>query len=76
MLRGTTTFKCDDCGNRFTAMDIEWGATCFSCPMECTKCKSMHTYPAKHSIFGGLFWTPSAYKSIWESMEKDKRKGK
>lgn len=33
MLRGTTTFKCDACGNVFEELDIEDNATAGTMPM-------------------------------------------
>jgi len=46
MLRGITKFTCDDCGNKFMALDMEWNATVFTAPARCPKCGSMHTYPS------------------------------
>lgn len=61
MLRGTTTFTCDKCGNKFTALDLEWNATTLSMPQPCPECGSRHTYP--RSLFG---LNKSQYKKIWE----------
>lgn len=66
------TFKCDECGNRFTAPAVEWGATCFLTPMPCTKCGSRHTYPAGLLNLGGIFGPSSMYRSIWEYIDKNK----
>lgn len=52
MLRGFTTFVCDNCGHEFEAPDIEWQATAASQPMKCPKCGSMNTHP------GGSVWKP------------------
>lgn len=68
MLRGMTTSKCSQCGHRFVAMDIEWNATVFSVPMPCPKCNSIRTYSS--GLFS-IFDNKSAYKEIWEQMEKD-----
>lgn len=32
MVFGTTTFKCDNCGNKFIALAAGWCATCFIPP--------------------------------------------
>ena len=65
MLRGITKFTCDDCGNKFMALDMEWNATVFTAPARCPKCGSMHTYPS-----GGLFgWKKSFYRKIWKSVD-------
>lgn len=66
MLRGTTLFVCDNCGNKFTALDIEWLCTVLSQPMKCPKCGSYHTMPS--SIFG--FINKSVYRTIWKQMDK------
>ena len=66
MLRGTTIFKCDDCGHTFEGLDIEWNATAYSTPMPCPKCGSRHTMP--NSWFSLL--NKRVYKRIWAQMEK------
>ena len=66
MLRGVTTFKCDDCGHTFEALDIEWQATVYSQPMPCPKCDSRHTMP-KSLLY---FMEKEAYRKIWEEMER------
>ena len=38
MVFGTTTFKCDNCCNKFVAPAAEWCATCFIAPMPCPSC--------------------------------------
>ena len=68
----TTTFKCDECGNKFIASAAEWCATCFIAPMPCPKCGSMHTYPAGLSNLGGVFGPNPVYRKIWESVDKKK----
>ena len=45
MLRGITTFVCDNCGHKFKGLDIEWNATVFSQPLRCPNCGSYHTCP-------------------------------
>ena len=65
MLRGITTFVCDNCGNKFKGMDIEWMATILSQPMKCPQCGSYHTRPS--SLFG---LNKSVYKKIWEQMDE------
>ena len=66
MLRGVTTFKCDDCGHTFEALDIEWQATVYSQPMRCPKCGSRHTMPK--SLLS--FMDKGGYRKIWEEMER------
>lgn len=68
MVFGTTTFKCDECGNSFETFAVEWRATCFLSPMPCTKCGSIHTMPASASMF-----VKSVYQKIWAEMDKKKR---
>ena len=68
MVFGTTTFKCDECGNKFIGMAAEWNATALIAPMRCTKCGSMHTYPAGFWNPSGLFG-PGIYNKIWESQD-------
>lgn len=69
MLFGTTTFKCDDCGNTFTDLAMEWNATALLMPMPCLKCGSRHTYP--HSPFA--FRAPDIYKTIWGIIDKNSK---
>lgn len=38
MLRGTTLFRCPNCGHVFKALDLEDNATVYSMPMPCPKC--------------------------------------
>ncbi len=38
MLRGTTLFRCPNCGHVFKALDIEDNATVYSMPMPCPRC--------------------------------------
>jgi len=38
MLRGTTLFRCPNCGHVFKALDIEDNATAYSMPMPCPRC--------------------------------------
>lgn len=61
MYRGTTTFTCDNCGNRFLAPDIEWNMTIFSVPQPCPKCGSLHTYQ------GVLPWNKWIYNKIFKT---------
>lgn len=44
MLRGTTLFRCPNCGHVFKALDIEDNATARSTPMPCPKCGTK-SYP-------------------------------
>lgn len=61
MLRGFIKFKCDKCGHKFMAPDIEYMASTLSQPQQCPHCKSFHTYPYRH-----LLSTPGLYRKIWE----------
>lgn len=65
MLRGMTTFVCDNCGHKFKAMDIEWQATALSQPMRCPQCGSWHTLPS--SLFG---LNKSVYRQIWKQRDE------
>ena len=66
MIRGKTTFKCDNCGNEFIGIDAELAATVFTAPVKCPKCGSIRTYPP------GLFGLNKMfYKKIWGAMEKN-----
>lgn len=67
MVRGYITFVCDDCGNRFRALDIEYAASILSMPAVCPSCQSRHTYP--WSLFG---LNKSIYKRIWKSLEEER----
>ncbi len=70
MLRGTTLFICDECGNKFTAPDIEYMATVFSAPQPCPKCGSSHTMPiGVGSLLGKMNLQRAVYKKIWEKMD-------
>lgn len=64
MLRGFTTFVCDNCGHEFEAPDIEWQATAASQPAKCPKCGSWHTRPS--SLFG---LNKYFYRQIWKQMD-------
>lgn len=66
MFRGVIQFKCDKCGSRFKAPDIEYNATVLSMPQRCPKCGSRHTYPASMLSF----FSKSTYKKIWEEMDE------
>lgn len=71
MLRGTTKFLCDSCGNKFTAPDIEYCATVFSTPQQCPRCGSMHTMPAPSLLNPLSFLQKSVYRNIWRQAEQD-----
>lgn len=73
MYRGIIKFVCNDCGNKFKAPDIEWGATIYSVPQPCPKCGGMHTKPAWFFNFLSL---PEnfTYKRLWKEIDKNKRK--
>ena len=67
MLRGITTFVCDDCGHKFKGMDCEWGATIYTYPVRCPNCGSMHTCPP-----GFLGLNKYVYRKLWKSLDKEK----
>jgi len=69
MLLGTTTFKCNECGERFTGITMEMYATAYIAPQQCPKCNSMHTYPAHLFLLG-----PIIYRTIWKHLDNDKKK--
>ena len=66
MLRGKKKFICRDCGEKFSAPDMEWKATSLSAPQPCPKCFSMKTRPV-----GLIPWLEDAkYKRVWEASAK------
>lgn len=68
MLRGITTFKCDECGHTFKGPDMEWRATVFTAPLQCPTCGSWHTAPR------GLFGISNpVYKGIWKSIDESNK---
>lgn len=73
MLRGVTTFVCDDCGHKFKGMDCEWMCTAYTAPVKCPKCGGWHTYPSGFQVmfpFGGLFGLKkSFYRKIWKDLD-------
>ena len=56
MLRGKTLFKCDDCGRRFRAPEIEYKGSAASMPQPCPDCGSLHTYPARDWFFARFIY--------------------
>ena len=61
MLRGKKKFICRDCGEKFSAPDLEWKATSLSAPQPCPKCSSMKTRPV-----GLIPWVEDAkYRKVW-----------
>ena len=54
MVFGTTTFKCDNCGECFDGIAAELCATACIAPVKCPKCESMHTYPIGIRNFMGI----------------------
>lgn len=66
MLRGTTKFVCDNCGNKFVSLDVEYMATTLSAPIKCPQCGSYHTMP------GGIFsrLQKPLYVKIWNTIDK------
>lgn len=65
MIRGITSFVCDDCGHKFKGADVEWNATALSMPLKCPNCGSMHTCPPSF-----LGWNKNIYRSLWKSMDE------
>lgn len=65
MHRGTINFVCEECGNRFMDLDLEFMATNLSIPRKCPQCGSFHTMPS--GIFSSL--RKSLYRRIWTSMD-------
>lgn len=65
MHRGTTEFVCDQCGNRFMDVDLEFMATSLSVLRQCPQCGSWHTMPS--GILSML--RKSSYRRIWKSMD-------
>lgn len=65
MFRRYTTFKCTQCGAKFTAPDFEYMATVYTMPQRCPNCGSIRTRPS--GLFGKL--SERAYRSIWKRME-------
>lgn len=72
MLRGTTTFVCDNCGNKFKALNIEWQTTVLSQPAKCPKCGSYHTMPDYGWLMKTI--TKSEYRKIWAHMDEVHKK--
>ena len=54
MLRGTTFFHCQTCGNVFEGMDIEDRMTAGTMPQPCPKCGAQ-CLPKKGGLIGRLF---------------------
>lgn len=71
MIRGTTRFKCNECGNKFTGIDMEWCATVYTVPVRCPQCGSMHTYPVRITSLFGLFGPDPIYRAIWKGLDKE-----
>ena len=65
MLRGTTIFTCDKCGNKFRGLDIEYNCTIFPAPQKCPNCGSVHTMPSS-----SIKSLREVYKTIWECNDK------
>ena len=74
MYRGMITFKCSQCGAKFSAPDMEWLATSYSTPQPCPECNSRRTYPAMCWPFSWL--TRHDYEKIWNHMEKQNTSAK
>lgn len=66
MLLEKKNFKCVKCGNKFSALDLEFMATVFSAPEKCPKCGSMHTCPE-----GVSSSEIEVYREIWKKMDEN-----
>ena len=64
MLRGTTTFVCNECGYKFKGLDFEWMALPYSAPQKCPNCGSMHTYPWWQWLHKPF------YRKIWKHLDE------
>ncbi len=64
MLRGTTTFVCDECGHKFEGFEMEWNASVFPAPQRCQDCGSMHPYPRWEWLY------KPAYRKIWKQLDE------
>ena len=67
MYRGLALFRCTNCGHFFKSYDIEYGATSFSVPQRCPKCRSVRTLP-------GILSRKKDYEKIWEEIEEAEKK--
>ncbi len=67
MFKGFCSFKCTQCGNKFSAPHIEYLATIYPAPQQCPQCGSMITRPA--GLFGKLH--EGIYRKIWEKYEEE-----
>lgn len=54
MVRGKQIFRCPKCGKIFTALDIEYNATVFSCPMPCPKCGAQSAPLGQNKLYKKL----------------------
>ena len=70
MIRGITIMKCTECGKRFWGLDIEYGASVLSHPLNCPKCGSVRTRPSR--LFS-QFTSNTVYKKVWDQMKKIKK---
>lgn len=70
MLRGFVYFRCDDCGKRFKAPDLEWEASGLSVPQVCPECGSIHSYPLVISTLCNM----ASYRRIWAELDVDNLK--
>ena len=68
MFRGSTLFKCTQCGKRFMGPDFELAATVWSAPCKCPQCGSIRTRPSR---LVNPFVPTSLYNKVWEEMEKN-----
>lgn len=71
MIFGTTTFKCNNCGECFDGIAAELCATTCIAPVKCPKCEGMHTYPIGIRNFMGILGPNSIYKKIWSTMDEN-----
>lgn len=63
MFKRNTTFKCTQCGAKFTTPDFEYMATVYTMPQRCPNCGSIRTRPT-NLLFGKLTEI-TIYRAIW-----------
>ena len=76
MVFGTTQFKCDECGNKFEGLAMEYCASAITAPVPCPKCGSMHTYPAGALSIFNLIGPSPIYKMIWKREDEWRKDNK
>lgn len=64
MLRGITTFTCDNCGNKFEGPGIKYMTTALIILQPCPNCDSKNTY--LKSLLG---LNKQLHKQVWEPID-------